>query len=1091
MIKIMKKKSRNRGNQIKFRLGKTFLIMKLTIFFYLVSAISIYASSVYSQNAKITLDLKNVSIKTVLMEIEESSNYFFIYNNELIDVDRLVEVHAKDKKISEILNEIFENEDVEVSLIGKKIILFPKSKNTKQIIVTGKVIDSNDGLPLPGVNITIEGASGGAITDMDGKFSVEVPDPNATLIFSYLGFTTQAVALEGKTTIDIVMQESEENLDEVVVIGYGTQNKKSLTGAMSVVSSKEFEGRQNTQFGNALEGKIAGVQITKPSGQPQSGYKIKIRGTSTITAGSVPLYILDGVPTTSINEINPADIESMTILKDASSSAIYGASGSNGVVLITTKRGANQKTKVTFDTYFGMGQVWKKLDVLNADQYKALMTEMGQSTDWSLYPYDNYWQDQVFRTSHTQNYQLGISGGSDKTNYYISGSYIDQQGIVITNELQRYNFKVNLDHKVSKWFKVGTSISYNKWKDIDVSENSKYGSINSALTGAPVTDVYNADGTFAIHPFIQDLENPVALLLKDKHSYQNYRFNGNFYLEANILEKLKFKSMVGVEHLNGTYNSWVDPYRSREGRGFSGMASLVESQSSYWIYENTLNYTTQINKHAFSALAGFVASNKAYSGSWIDAKGFGSGAVPTINAGSIRTASADESQRRNTAFISRINYGYDDKYLLTVNFRADGSSVFGAGNRWGYFPSFSAGWRISKESFFQGLDFINDMKFRAGWGIVGNDQIGDYSSYGLISPGSFYVFGGSVVPGTSITSMENSDLRWETTKQTNIGLDMALLNNRLTFTTDYYIKQTSDMLLNAPIPASVGIPGNTATKNVGEMENRGIEFQVSSKNLISDLKWTTDFNISFNKSKIIKLDKSVPIRTGYISDRGNVAIAMEGEELGLFYGYISEGVNPETGDLVFKDMDKSGTLNDADQTIIGNSNPKFTFGLTNSFSYKNFSFSFFFLGVEGNDIFNASRIENEGLFDEANQLSTVLNRWTAPGQVTDMPRSNFGDNHNSLISSRYIEDGSYIRLKSATLGYELPIKYAEKLKMSRLFIYVTGENLFTFTKYSGFDPEVDLYGTSGDNTLINIAPGVDYGTYPQSREFIVGLNITF
>jgi TonB-dependent starch-binding outer membrane protein SusC len=977
-------------------------------------------------------------------------------------------------------------------LIAFLLMIAPSVLIAQNINVKGTV-KSSDGTTMPGVSVVVKGTTTGTTTSADGKFSVSAPS-TGTLIFSFIGFETIEIPVAGKTLIDVLLKESATNLSEVVVMGYGTQKKKDVTGAVATVSSKEFKERPNTQFGYALEGKVAGVEIVRPSGQPQAGFSIRVRGTSTITAGSEPLYIVDGVPTTSINEISPSDIEGMTILKDASAASIYGASGSNGVVLITTKRGGNEKTKVTFDTYVGASKVWRKLDVLNASQYKALCTDMGKTTDWSLYPYNSNWQDSAFRTGYSQSYQLGVSGGNANTNYYISGSWMKQQGIEITNEVDRYNFKTNLDHRVNKVLKVGTSISYNRWRDVSVNETGRWGAINSLITGAPVTSVYNPDGTFTVNPFIPDLENPIALLKENEHAFVNARFLGNVYAEISPIQDLKFRTMFGYEQLNGTYTDWVDPFRSVGGRNYQGTANLNTNQRIYWIAENTLTYTKNIEKHNLTALAGFVTSETDYNSSEIYARGFGGSAIKTVNGGATRTVTAGSSQRRNVAFLSRVNYGYDDKYLLTANFRADASTVFSATNNvWGYFPSFSAGWRISKENFFSGLGFINDMKIRAGYGEVGNDQVGDYASYGLVNAGSVYTSGGNVVPGTSPTTLENKNLKWETTKQTNIGIDVAFLDNRILFTTDYYIKRTTDMLLNRPIPASVGLPSSTATKNIGEMENRGFEFQITSHNLSNDneLKWITDFNISFNKSKIISLDGGT-IKVGNISDRGTVAIAEEGQPLGLFYGYIFDGVDPATGNSIYRDLDKDSTLSDGDKTIIGNANPKYTFGLTNTFVYKNWSFSFFIQGVQGNQIFNASRIETEGMSLPANQLATVANRWTTQGQITNMPKATYGDFTNSLISSRFIEDGSFVRVKSVSLGYELPKQLISKLHMSRLYVYVSSENLLTFTKYSGFDPEVSVYNLGGfSNSEKNIAPGVDYGTYPQSREFLVGLNVTF
>ncbi|MDD5150577.1 MAG: TonB-dependent receptor [Flavobacterium sp.] len=955
--------------------------------------------------------------------------------------------------------------------------------------VTGKVADS-DG-PLPGVNVAVQNSKIGATTDFDGKFTLNNLPKDAVLTVSYLGYATQKITLNGKNEINIILVSDKVDLKEVVVVGFGSTKKKDITGAIAVVTSKEFEGRANTGIGNALEGKVAGVQITKPSGQPQAGYTIRVRGTSTITAGAEPLYILDGIPTTSIDEISPSDIESMTVLKDASSAAIYGANGSNGVILITTKRGGNQKTKVTLDAYTSSSTVSKKLDVLDATQYKALMTEMGQTTDWTQYPYNNNWQDRVLRTALSKNYSLGVSGGDEKTNYYLSGTYLDQEGVVMTNKVERYTFKLNLDHKVSKSVKVGSSIGYSKWKDVDVNEAGKFGVILNSITGAPVTDVYNADGTFSINPFIPDLESPVALVLKNDHAYQNYKFNGNVYTEIAFLKDLKFKSMFGFEQLNSTYNSWVDPYTSREGRGFKGMASLSKDQTSFWNFENTLTYAKSFNKHNFNALVGHIASEKDYSSASISARNFGSAAVHTVNAGAVRTSgfSAGPKEIRE-AVIGRLNYSYEDKYLMTGNFRADAYSGFGEKNRWGYFPSFSGGWRISKEDFFSGVSAINDLKLRAGWGIVGNSQVDGYAHFGQVNPGAPYVIGGLVVPGSNPSTLESSDLKWEKTEQTNIGLDVSLLKNRLSLTTDYYIKKTSDMLLKKIIPSSTGF--STAQLNVGAMENKGFEFSVSSKNLENELKWNTDFNISFNKSKITSLPGG-SIQLGQLNNdgRGLVAIAQEGQPLGTFYGYVSEGVDPATGNIKYKDIDASGDLSDGDKTIIGNANPKYTFGLANDFKYKNWSFNIFFQGVQGNDIFNATRIDTEGMYNANNQLTTVLNRWTTAGQITDMPRADFAGTNNVLVSSRYVEDGSYVRLKSLTLGYDFPENLVSKLSMSKVRFYLTAENLFTWTKYSGLDPELSIYGRSNDNSLKNIAPGIDYGTYPQTRDIIFGLNLSF
>ncbi len=1072
-------------------LKKTLLIMRIAIILLLVGFFQTRANDAYSQKTRLSINFSNTELGTVLDKIENQSEFYFLYNEKLIDANRKVSIDAKNEGVEDVLKSLFEGTDVKYLILDRKIILSPDEIDPAQQSekkVTGTVKDAN-GQPIPGVSVIIKGSTNGTVTDADGKFNLTDVPAEGILRFSFVGMKPQEITVGNKTMLNLTLIEETVGLDEVITIGYGTTRKKDLTGAVAVVSSKEFESRPTANIGDALEGKIAGVQISKPSGQPQSGYNITIRGISTITAGSEPLYIVDGVPTTSINQIEPTDIESMSILKDASAAAIYGSSGANGVVLITTKRGSNQATRVTFNSYYETANVLNKLDVLNASQYKSLMTEMGQPGDLSIYPYNTNWQDQVFRTGNTKSTQLGVSGGNEKTSFYLSGSYYNQDGSIINNSMEKYSFRVNLDHKVSDFLKVGTSVSYNKWYDVSLPENGRWSMGNSFLTGSPVIGVRKPDGTFYADPFIPDLENPVALLTENQHGYTNMRFNGNAYVEMSFTKDLKFKSMFGLEEQTGIYRSWIDPYQSRQGRMYQGIAGYNTTLNSYWISENTLSYNKVFNKHNFGAMGGFIASKNKAENSSINAKGFGSAAVQTVNAGTTISATYGESAKSNVSYVGRLNYGYADKYLVTANIRADGSSVFGANHKWGYFPSFSAGWRISKEDFYAQNSFVNDLKVRAGWGIVGNDQIGNYASFGTVNPGSAYVIGGNKVPGTAIASIENADLKWEQTAQTNIGIDASILNNRIVIAADYYIKNTSNMLLLAPIPSSVGIPGSVAEKNIGSMYNKGFEFQVSSKNLIGQLKWTTDFNISFNRNKITKLEKGVPVLGGYIDNRADATIAKEGQPLGMFYGYVALGVDPQTGIEKYKTADTSGALTDADKTIIGNANPDFIYGLTNNFSYKRFNFSFFFQGVQGNQILNASRIVTEGMYYPINQLTTVLTRWEKPGDITNMPKSDAGNLlHNSEISSRFVENGSYLRLKSVTLGYDLPKSICDKLKAQKLRVYVTSENLLTITKYSGFDPEVSLYGPGVNK---GFSQGIDMGAYPQARSYMLGVNLTF
>lgn len=939
--------------------------------------------------------------------------------------------------------------------------------------------------------------SQGAETDTAGTFYFgNLPNNGSiSITVSFTGYIPQSfdnysLSKDGLTTMYIKLAKDTFNLGEVVVVGYGTQRKKDITGSIAVVSSHALENRPNVQFGDALEGKAAGVQVLKSSGAPESGFSIRIRGTSSITSGSEPLYLVDGVPTQSIAEINPADIESFSILKDASASAIYGASGANGVVLITTKRGRNGKTIVSFDSYYGVTNVRKKIPVLNSTQYAGLIHDMGESIDTSVYNANTNWQDQLFRTGTSQNVNLSVRGGTAKTAFYLSGGLVRQNGIVITNTMNRASFKTNLDHTINHIFKVGTSVSYNRWYDVSVSEGANGGAnsvLLNTLTGSPAINIYNSTGTkFTVDPFYQDLDNPVGLARGNNHYYIKNRFLGNGYVEANITPDLKARAMLGYENYTGKYQSFVDPYKTTEGRSKKGIGNYSSDASEYWMSENTLTYRKILGKHSIGAMAGFIASKTVADGASISTRNFANGNITTVNGGSIIDAATQSVTKiSTTSVISRLTYSYDERYYFTGNFRADGSSVFGPASRWGYFPAFSVAWRISNEAFFRELTpVVNDLKFRFSWGDVGNSQIAAYAYLGTIAASGSYVFGNQVNAGYTPTTLGNDNLHWETTRQTDIGFDMSLFNSRLVLTADYYNKKTIDLLLEAPIPGSSGY--TTVLKNVGSLQNRGFEFTAGSKNIESEgFTWSTDFNISLNRNKVLNVNDGI-IYDGAINSKGNSIIVKAGLPLGSFYGYVAQGVDPATGNMMYKMANTAAGLQTSDMAVIGNANPDYSFGITNDFRYKNWNFSFFIQSVQGNQILNATRIYSEGMWELRNQTAAVLKRWRKAGDVTDVPKPDYNNadapygNYNSQISSRFVENGSYIRLKSLTLGYNL------KMKSTNLKLYCTAENLWTITKYSGYDPEVSAFGHNS-----NTAIGVDFGSYPQTRGFILGLNASF
>lgn len=1064
-----------------------------------VAAVNNKAIALVSQS-KIKLQDKEYTLAKFAKEIERQSSFVFLYDNSQINDNQKIRVHHLDGSIEEILDDNLKELSYSYKIVNNTIVLKKKaaidqtSSQSVQQLVKGKVVDM-DGKPLSGVTIRNMDNGHQTETNSKGEFSI---DATATqqLSFSSIGYETRRSTVSENTFLTVQLKTANNQLEQIVVVGFGTQKKKDITGAIATMSTKDIEDRPITQLASAMEGKMAGVEIVKSSGQPQAGFSIRVRGTSTITAGSNPLYILDGVPTENISELNPSDIQSISVLKDAASAAVYGSSGANGVVLITTKRGNNGKTQINFETYQGFSTIWKRPKVLNAAQYKDLMTEVGQVADWSKYTADTNWPDQLFRTGHSQKYQGSVRGGDEKTGFYISGSYQKDNGTVITNTVNKVNFKVNLDHQINKIFKVGTSLSYNRWYDVDIPENSRNGVIMNAYLGSPVIGIYGDKGAFTVDPFYTDLDNPVALATGNEHYYVNNRFTGNIYAEANILPELKFRTLFGYEKYNNQYRSFVDPIRTTEGRKYKGRAQLDQQDNQYWMSENTLNYDKTFHeKHHFTGLLGYITTKTQTTGSSISTQNFANPAIHTVNGGSMITEmpNAKDAAITTVSGIAKIGYDYNDTYLFTANLRADASSVFGPNNRWGYFPSFSAGWRVSNEGFFESWkNTVNDLKIRASWGKVGNSQIPAFAYLGLIDVTGSYVIGDQVVPGYTPITLDNPNLKWETTNQTDIGIDASFLNARLTIAADYYAKKTIGLLLNSRVPYSSGYAN--VLKNLGDLQNKGFEFELSSRNFVQDFKWSTTLTFGLNRNKVLNIDGGT-YYDGDINGRGNSTIAKEGLALGSFWGYIAKGVNPETGDMIYQMADPDAGLQTSDMAVIGNATPKFSYGMTNDFSYKNFNFSFFLQGVQGNDILNATRIYTEGMWEPRNQSATVLNRWSPTNKNSTMPRpdlNNTEDNYNTQISSRFVEKGSYLRLKSLILGYTIPKQILEKWKINKLRFYVTGENLLTFTKYSGLDPEVSMYGGTNQATVSsNMSPGIDFGTSPQARTFVVGLNLTF
>lgn len=1065
--------------------SKLLMIMKLVIAILFITLTQVHASSLAQT---VTVHAKNVPIEKVLKKITRQGDYHFIYDSKLeVLQTKTVTIDADHASLKEVLDECLAGLPVTYTIIQQTVAIkgvTPPVQEHSNMTVTGTVTDEK-GTPLAGASVRIKDKVLAVTTDINGNFSLTAEN-GAVLVISYTGYITREITLTGQTSLTVTLKEQVKDLGEVVVVGYGNQRKSDITGAISVVSGKAMESRPNSQFGDLIEGKTAGVQVMSSSGKPSDGFSIRIRGTSSINSNSDALYVVDGVPISDTRSLNPADIESISILKDASSAAIYGAQGANGVVLITTKKGKAGKSVVQFDSYLGSSSVRKELSVLNAEQYKALMIEMGQNTDWSQYTANTNWQDEVFQHGRSQNYQVSISGRNEKTGYYISGGWMGQVGAVRSSEMDRGNFRVNLDQKVKDWFKVGANVAYTRYHDVGLNDNLQVNSggvILGALTTPPVIGVYNADGTFTRNPF-QDWENPLASTDGVKQGYVTQRILGNMFSEINFIPELKWRANIGIDNSNSTYHSFRDPFHTDQGRSNGGISDYNTNLANFWIVENTLTYTKSIQKHNFTALGAVVFQKNNWENSYIERRGFTGDAVTTPNGGAtVSNATADISAKANQSYLSRVTYDYDNRYLLTANFRADNSSNFGPGHRWGYFPSFSAGWRISKEQFFK-TDFINDLKLRAGWGIVGNDQIGNLAYLAQVGVSATYPIGATTYPGTYPSTIGDSNLKWEQTQQTDIALDVSFLQSRINLTAEVYNKKTTDLLLYLPIPYSTGL--NTGIRNVGAVRNNGLELSLNTKNFVNEFKWESDFNISFNRNKILNLvGQQIP--GAALSSREDIALNKQGYPLGMFYGYVADKVDPVTGNLFYLDSKGNDTFNPnaaTDRVFIGNPNPKFIYGFTNSFSYKSFALTVFLQGTYGNDVFDATRIETEAMEGPKNQSTAVLRRWEQAGDITDIPRS--GNSNNSRVSSRFVEDGSYLRVKTATLSYNLPKSLLSKAKIASAKVYVTGENLFTITGYSGYDPEVNFAGANSNTVL-----GIDYGTFPQTRNLIFGLSVQF
>jgi TonB-linked SusC/RagA family outer membrane protein len=1001
------------------------------------------------------------------------------------------------------------------------VFLMPPVLHAQSNRTVSGTVKADSGEPLPGVYVLVKGSTIGTTTDAEGKYAIETSE-NTTLIFTFIGMKNIEETVNNRTQIDVVMLADVSQLGEVVVVGYGTQLKSDVTGSVASVSSKEISERPVTSMAQALQGRAAGVQVSQTSNAPGGGVSIRIRGGNSIQGGNEPLYVVDGYPLINENgsSINPNDIESIDILKDASATAIYGSRGANGVVIITTKRGKSGRNNIQFETYYSVQQVRKKLDMLDAKQLATLINEgidninqdnvgkpgfpkppaytqeaidtMGKGTNW---------QDQIFRKAPQKNYQLTLTGGDDKNQYSISGNYFDQKGIIVNTDYSRASLRLNLDRKLSSKFKIGNSISFMRTKSHAVNTDGDGGAgagvVYGSLIFSPTVPVFNADGTYTIdnRPGAIKISNPLALAKLTTNETTVNRLLGNVSGEYEIVEGLKFKVMAGA-NISSNKNGSYTPRTVYAGVGSNGSASVYNSQFAEWLNENTLTYNKAIDNHKITALLGYTIQQATFEDFRANAQNFANDILTYKNLGAAQQTNPGASSSSKwglRSYIARVNYDYSGRYLVTLTSRVDGSSRFGKGNKNAFFPSGSVAWRISKEKFMENVAAVSDLKIRASYGITGNQEINQYQSLSALGTAN-YNFNNSLSIGYAPTRIANPNLKWETTAQTDIGIDIGLFTNRILITADYYKKKTSDLLYNVPLPISSGY--TTSLQNIGKVQNTGYELGVSTVNVDRAFKWNTNFNISWNRNKILDLGNvKGDVPSGQASGHlqlANTGILRVGQPIGVFYGLVTDGIfqtqeeidasaqkTAKIGDRKYKDVKADGVINADDRTIIGYAQPKYIFGFSNNFSWKGFDLSVFIQGVQGNNIMNMNRFELESMTGVANQSTAVLNRWTPTNHSNTIPRAT-STGAPYQISSRQVENGSYIRLKNIQLAYNIPVDLLKKIKVSNVKIYVTAQNWITITKYTGFDPEVSRFGQD------NLSMGVDYGSYPTNKQFLVG-----
>ena len=1102
------------------RFKQIFRIMRISTFLLMVCVFCSYAGNAHSQNVKVSIRMNNVKLDKILNEIENQTDYLFIYNNQ-VDINKITSVKVKNEAVAQVLDKILSGTGINYELEGTHIILTTEAikdlhAQQQAKTVTGTVTDVS-GEPIIGANIRIKGTTTGTITDIDGNFSIEA-EPQSVIEVSYIGYLTQETVINNQKSIRFLLKEDTKTLDEVVVIGYGVQKKADLTGSVANINTEKLNTQSNANIGQALQGKIAGVDIVSQGGAPGSGTRIMVRGIGTLNNAS-PLYIVDGMYMNSIDHINPNDIASIDVLKDASSAAIYGSRAANGVIIVTTKEGSNTEGKPIIDlsVNLGISTASKFLDMLDAKGWAEVTTiarqaigkpALDMATDLANKP-DNDWQDIMFRPALMQNYNLSVKGGGKYSTYYTGLGYFNQDGIVKGTNYQRYNIQSKNDYKRGI-FSAGTNLIISFSHDKPLHQELRSGMIGTILQSVPTLEKYDdtrEGGYGGTYGDVVNIPHPLAIIddnIMDRYN-ENVKIFANLYAQIELFKGLKYKLNLTPDFSFERYKNYLNKYDF--GLATNSITQLTERQRRRRniLVENLLTFDRTFGEHKISALAGYTYQDSRFRHIQAYGEGLPQG-LEEIDAATTNRSNEGNSWRSVlTSILGRVFYSYQNKYLFTATIRRDGSSKFGKNNRYGYFPSFSLGWNVAEEKFMENVHWLDQLKLRGGYGVLGNQEIDNYQYSSTITTGINYPDGnGGLLQGAFPKNFANPDIKWEETAMTNVGIDFMAFNNRLSLTADYYVKNTKDILLTVPIPISSG-GANDPIRNAGKIRNNGFEFNLGWMDQPNpDISYGINLIGSFNKNKVIAMgSESGSIKGGSTNQNITTSETKAGYPIGGYWlistaGYFNsqEEVNAyakdgkkiqpvaEPGDIKFVDANNDGVINDDDRVFQGSPFPDFTFALNGNMRYKNFDLSIGLQGVLGNKIYNATRQTLEDVTKGSNFLASCLDYWTPENKNASHPRLTWDDpNRNTRAESdRYLENGSYLRLRSVQLGYTFPQTWF-KGAIQHARVYINAENLFTITSYSGYSPDVNA-----DNANYR---GFDNFIYPTNRTFMLGLNVTF